>query len=230
MTLRLSNSGASLILALSLIGATPVALAEETALLTPSAIGRISYGGPAPKADAPICTGTLVAADLVLTADHCVRGAVNSADSVYFSAGLQDGIPVAIGRGQEIILADPKVAKPGLAMDVALLRLSAPLEGVMALPPARGASTAKAYTLIAYARSAPDVQTRNDDCFALGKDADVIGLSCAVVSGNSGAPVLMRDGAEMRVVAVVVAATKGLPAALAVRIPSVLATQIDPLK
>jgi hypothetical protein len=34
----------------------------------------------------------------------------------------------------------------------------------------------------------------------------------------------------MYVVAVVVAATKGLPAALAVRIPSVLATQIDPLK
>ncbi len=230
MPLRLSNSGASLILALCLIGATPAAMAEETALPTPSAIGRISYGGPAPKADAPICTGTLVAADLVLTADHCVRGSVDSPESVYFSVGLQDGNPVAIGRAQEIILADPAAAKPDWAMDVALLRLNAPIDTAIVAPLAYDAPTANVFSLIAYARSAPDIQTRNDDCFALSKDADVIGLSCAVISGNSGAPVLMRDGAEMRVVAVVVAATKGLPAALAVRIPSVLATQIGPLK
>ena len=55
------------------------ALASEAALAEdiPSAIGRISYGD-AMEPGAAICTGVLVAPDLVLTAGHCVRG--SSAD------------------------------------------------------------------------------------------------------------------------------------------------------
>ena len=44
------------------------AFAEEA----PSAVGRISYGD-SPTPEAAICSGVLVAPDLVLTAGHCVR-------------------------------------------------------------------------------------------------------------------------------------------------------------
>ncbi len=64
----------------------------------PPAVGRISYGDTLVPG-AAICTGVLVAADLVLTAAHCVRGAADDPSSIRFEAGWRNGHPAIQGRG-----------------------------------------------------------------------------------------------------------------------------------
>jgi protease YdgD len=173
----------------------------------PVAIGRISYAA-SPAADAAICTGTLVAADLVLTAGHCLRGARDDAGGVWFALADRDGQGSAPVQGAEVILIDGAVAGD-FARDLALLRLAQPIpaDRASALPLAmRDADT---FTVVAYRRDAPMQAVRRDDCNAVTAPPSLLGLTCPVVSGNSGAPVLQRIDAGWQVVAVIVASANG---------------------
>ncbi len=175
------------------------------------AIGQITYGG---AVGAAICTGTLVAADLVLTAAHCVShdGVPMPAGDIQFAAGWRAGKNAAIRYGEEIILAGLSDDKPrALAQDVALIVLDVPIDGDVVQPLALAAPNASTdnYSLIGYRRDVPDVIRRNDACDLKGKQGAVLLLRCRVVSGNSGAPVLLQRNGEWQIAAVMAAQGRG---------------------
>lgn len=170
-------------------------------------IGQITYGHAPGGA---ICTGTLVAADLVLTAGHCVAkdGVAMQPGDIQFAAGWRDGTSLAVRHGSAIVLAQPSADQPReMSQDVALLVLDAPIGADVATPLAlsRQDLFAERYSFIGFRRDAPKVAVRNDDCNLMATQPGVLQLSCPVVSGNSGAPVLMYRRGVWQVAAVMVA-------------------------
>jgi protease YdgD len=176
----------------------------------PAAIGRISYG-PMVLPGAAICTGTLVAPDLVLTAGHCLGA--GDPGAVRFAVGLDATGARALRRGREVLRAAGPVlpGAAGLAGDVALLRLDRPVPAAAAAPLAMADVVPQTppglATTAGYRRDAPDAAPDPWLCAIRLREAGILGLGCPAVSGNSGAPLLQREeGGDWRVVAVMVAA------------------------
>lgn len=213
-------------LALAALLAIAFSGAGARAQNTPDAIGRISYGD-APKPGAAICTGTLIAPDLVLTAGHCARPAINDPAMIRFAAGYANGRATQIRRGAQIILADPLPSGPKISFDLALVVLDSPIAPETVAPLPLGRVTADSFTLIAYRRSAPEQTQRQDDCALVSAQLNLLGLSCQVVSGNSGAPLLQWDGTRWLMAAVIVAADKSAVHAWAVIPPQNLIDRIN---
>jgi protease YdgD len=177
----------------------------------PSAVGRISYG-EAPALGAAICSGVLVAPDLVLTAGHCVRGAVDDPASIHFDAGWSGGISAGRGRGAEVILSGAE----GLAGDITLVVLEAPFPVEVARPialasPPPDDTETGAFTLYAFRRDALDEPAAASTCTPLAIRPGLMGFDCPVVSGNSGGALLQREDGGWTVVAIMVAASASGP-------------------
>ena len=131
----------------------------------PAAIGRISYGDTL-QPGAAICTGVLVAPDLVLTARHCLEGSQKTPETVHFAAGFAQGQSAALGRGAEVILSGAAVSQER-ANDAALLRLTAPMAAGTVAPlsladPAFPCWPPQ-FSVIAYRRDAPARAERQDN-------------------------------------------------------------------
>lgn len=161
-----------------------------------------------------MCTGTLIAADLVLTAAHCVMSPLTGAPyrpaDVHFVAGWRLGQMVASSVAKKIavhpgyrLTVTPKAAD--IAADLALIRLADPIPYDKARPfeiaPAPGKGTP--LTLISYRQDRPHALTRQKGCEILDTDGAVMALGCDVTFGASGSPLFIGDGAEAQVVAVV---------------------------
>lgn len=174
------------------IGVSILMAGQGGAQEAPLAVGRISYGDALASGGA-ICTGVLVAPDLVLTAGHCLASAKGTPGTVRFAAGFDEGRSIALRQGAEVILSKAEVSKTR-ANDVALLRLDTPIAADLVTPlPLADPALARLlpqFSVIAYRRDAPDRAERQDDCVLRATLPDVLALSCPVVSGNSGAPAL----------------------------------------
>lgn len=196
--------------------ACPEVMADPLPALTPldqhiwRAVGIVNTQGANGVA---ACTGTLVAADLVLTAAHCVWG-----DEPRFF--VVDGLTTGTAYPAREIMIHPEYTKaPDVmaryAVDLALMRLQTPVQDV---PPLRAgvydpASVPNApFALLGFHRMRPGALNGRYDCAATPGSAETLRLRCHVISGNSGGPVLTRNGNDWLVIGIAVATLGGAEA------------------
>lgn len=184
-----------------------------------TAVGRIATAGPDGSAT---CTGALIAPDLVITAGHCAvpfRDADAQALTQFvFLAGLRDGVAVARSHAAAVMFAPDfqpgKLTPATVAKDVSLVRLANPITTVTPIPAGGLMAFDNQVGFIGYVNALPFSPTMQTDCSVEQPHIGVIALDCAVVSGNSGAPLLAGLPDAPRVVGVISAkAPKGAFAA-----------------
>ncbi|MCB6179541.1 S1 family peptidase [Rhodobacter sp. Har01] len=185
----------------------------------PAAVGRLSYQ-ETPAPGRAICTATLIAPDLVLTAGHCLPEEIR-AEGVWFAAGLSGDTAVETRRGAQILrpAAPPGTVPP----DIAFLRLDRPVTEAAPLPVSSAAFPDQTL-LFGYDRTAPSARPQARPCPYLDGDrltatARVV-LDCRAVSGNSGAPLLARQGDGWAIAGVAVASgpLQGYPRAITIAV------------
>lgn len=171
------------------------------------AVGRLDTG-------VSFCTAALIEPDLVLTAAHCLfdeNGGRLADGSLTFSASLRNGRAEAV-RGVTRSILPQGYVRPAarsdfrsVEMDMALLVLDRPVSEAIVRPLRIGspAERQSAVTLVSYGAEREDYPSIEENCSVLSRDGRVSVLSCRVVSGSSGAPVIRTGPAGPEVVAVV---------------------------
>ncbi|MGP6085710.1 trypsin-like serine peptidase [Antarctobacter jejuensis] len=194
----------AMLLRLFLLLMLPVALhaGEE------DAIGRLNTAG---YRTTEMCTATLIAPALILTAAHCVTrpedGYLKRVDDMVFVAGWDGADHTGAARIKEVHV-HPQAYAEGrfdIRHDLALAELTEPLTPA---PLTFGNGTLPGpLTLMGYMRSRPHRLTITPYCYG----EAVSGLwriGCRVEPGQSGGPVILGEGQARRVVAVIVAVTE----------------------
>jgi protease YdgD len=191
-------------------------------------VGRVDV------ADGGFCTGTLIAADLVLTAAHCVLGDDGTpvpAETITFRAGLSDGVALVEASVLRTVVDSgyrPVTPAPPemIRLDVALLQLVTPIPSSEIAPftvssPGAGSEV----SVVSYADGREDALSWQPVCNVLARQEGLIGLDCDVSYGSSGAPVLDRSGYRATVVSLIsVGATmEGRRIAVGMELPGLVA-------
>ncbi|MEM6664438.1 MAG: trypsin-like serine protease [Pseudomonadota bacterium] len=187
-----------------------------------------------------MCTGTLLAPDIVLTAAHCLThkgtGAEFKPGEVHFVAGWHKGSFTGHSRAAAISV-HPNWTKAGkgtaaaLGADIALIRLAEPIGQGAAThfdlgdPPLPGAPV----TLISYRRDRAHALTMQSDCRYRAVIDRVMTLDCNVIEGASGSPVFLIEDGVPRVVAVLSAKDRAGKKAYATRVDGALADLLGTL-
>ena len=172
------------------------------------AVGAVNMAGFKVKVS---CTGTLIAPDLVLTAAHCV-GDPTSGKARHFVAGLTLDRYLAHAKSTQVMrhpAYDLVSGNRKFRYDIALIRLDHPIitDQLTPLPVSDGLrAQAGPFAIVGYSRFRPYLLSGRFDCNRTNPaQADTVILDCPVISGNSGAPVLVQTPQGWRVVAVVTA-------------------------
>lgn len=171
------------------------------------AVGRLNIAGRS------MCTGALIAPNLVLTAAHCLYDKDNhtrvEASEIEFLAGLRHGrasayrwVRTAIAHPEYVFSADGEAQ---VRNDLALLELERPIENTTITPfetdhrPRKGAAVG----VVSYAHDRAETPALQETCHVLARQFGTLVLSCSVDFGSSGAPVFVTEDGVSRIVSVV---------------------------
>ncbi|MEM8822013.1 MAG: S1 family peptidase [Pseudomonadota bacterium] len=186
------------------------------------AVGRLNFGQQG------FCTASLITADIVITAAHCLfnkdTGERIPVERIEFQAGLRFGRAEAY-RGIRRVVLHPNYdyfRADGLdrvGSDLAILELDRPIRNGYVRPFRTEQNIAMGQTVqvVSYARERSDAPSRQDSCDVLTRDHAILVLSCAVDFGASGSPVFSIIDGEPRIVSIISAKAEwqGQPVALA---------------
>ncbi|WP_166418581.1 trypsin-like serine peptidase [Cochlodiniinecator piscidefendens] len=172
------------------------------------AVGRLNIAGNS------MCTGTLIATDIVLTAAHCMynqrTGRRVDPTQIEFQAGLHNGRAIAT-RGILAAVIHPDYdhrtrGESQIGNDLAVLRLRSPIDHGTIEPFLTDTrpNAGDRLGVISYAQGRSESASIQQPCQILASRHDTLVMSCEVEFGASGAPVfLFSAGARPRLVSVI---------------------------
>lgn len=172
------------------------------------AVGRLNISGR------NMCTGSLIAPNLVITAAHCLfdpaSGRAIDPTTIKFEAGLM-GRRSKASRNVAKAVVHPayehrQVGNSQIGSDIAILRLSRPISSreIQPLTMAYGADRGDSVDVLSYNYSQATRPNLERSCEVLAKQSTTLVMSCRVDFGASGAPVFqVSPGREPKLISVI---------------------------